>query len=161
MNHDRNWAWWIATVGGIGRVPRIPGTVGSLAGLALVWSLQRAAGDWGVTVAAAAVVPVTLLAVAASSALAAGRRERDPQIIVIDEVCGMLVAVAGLSLTATTAGLGFLFFRLFDIVKPFPISWIERRAPGGWGIVGDDLAAGVAANLCTRAVLAWFGGWGA
>jgi phosphatidylglycerophosphatase A len=161
MNHNRNWAWWVATVGGLGRAPLAPGTVGSLAGLALVWSLQRVGGDWGVAIAAVAAVVLILPAVAASSALTAGRCERDPQIIVIDEVCGMLVAVAGLSLTATTAGLGFLFFRLFDIVKPFPISWIERRLPGGWGIVGDDLAAGVAANLCTRAVLAWFGGWGA
>jgi len=146
----------VATVGGVGSVPRIPGTVGSLAGLALAGSLHYMAGPWA---AAAALLPLTLLAVAASATLAAGRGERDPQIVVIDEVCGMLVAVAGLSLTATTAGLGFLFFRLFDIVKPFPISWIERRLPGGWGIVGDDLAAGVAANLCTRAVLVWFGGW--
>jgi phosphatidylglycerophosphatase A len=140
----------------VGCVPRLPGTVGSLAGLALAGLIYYIAGPWGV---AAAIVPVTLLAVAASGALAAGRRERDPQVVVVDEVCGMLAAVAGLSLTAATAGLGLLFFRFFDIMKPFPISWIERRAPGGWGIVGDDLAAGLAANLCTRLVLEGAGRW--
>ncbi|MEW6325463.1 MAG: phosphatidylglycerophosphatase A [Nitrospirota bacterium] len=147
-------AWWIATVGGIGRVPIAPGTAGSAAGLALAWLLYSAWGAWAVMMV---ILPLTALGVAASSALTAGGGDKDPSIIVIDEVCGMLVAVAGLSFTGLTALGAFVLFRLFDIVKPFPLSWIERRLPGGWGVMGDDLAAGLAANLCVRAVSVWWG----
>ncbi len=148
---NQNWAWWVGTVGGLGKVPVMPGTAASAAGLALAGLLYYMAGPWAVV---AAIVVLTALGIAASSTLAANLSQRDPSIIVIDEVCGMLVAVAGLSMTGLSAVAAFLFFRLFDIVKPFPISWIERRAPGGWGIVGDDLAAGLAANLCVRALQA-------
>ena len=145
----------MATVGGIGRLPYMPGTAGSAAGLALAWFLYSL---WGPVAVAAAIVPLAALGIAASSTLAANLSQRDPSVIVIDEVCGMLVAVAGLSLTGLTALGAFLLFRLFDIAKPFPISWIERRLPGGWGVMGDDLAAGLAANLCLRAASGWLGG---
>jgi phosphatidylglycerophosphatase A len=154
---SRDWAWWVATVGGLGTVPVAPGTVGSVAGLFLAWLMNRILPSLGAVAGSAVtivvLVGVTIVGVVAASAVAAGGGERDPSMIVIDEVCGMLVTVTALPFTALTVGSGFLFFRLFDIMKPFPISWIERRWPGGWGIMGDDLAAGVAANLSVRLLL--------
>jgi phosphatidylglycerophosphatase A len=68
--------------------------------------------------------------------------QKDPRYIVIDEACGMMVALMGLPLNWMTLVAGFLLFRLFDIVKPFPIRRLERL-PGYWGILFDDLGAGL------------------
>ena len=76
---------------------------------------------------------------------------KDPGAIVIDEVVGMLVACLGLSLTPASAVILFILFRLFDILKPFPVGWLDRRLSGGVGIVADDVAAGILANLVYRA----------
>lgn len=76
---------------------------------------------------------------------------KDPGAIVIDEIAGMLIACAGIPLTAWTAVILFGLFRLFDILKPFPVGWLDRRLSGGVGIVADDLAAGLMANLVYRA----------
>jgi len=151
--NNRTWAWWVATVGGVGLTPLMPGTAGSAVGLLAAWGLETAAGLWGLV---AAVIICTPLGIAASAGVAAQLKQSDPSVVVIDEVCGMLMTLAGLPLTALTASAGFLFFRGFDIFKPFPIGWLERRWPGGWGIMADDLAAGLAANLCLRVLLIWW-----
>lgn len=150
---QNNWTWWFATVCGIGLIPVAPGTAGSAAGLAAIWGLERWMGYWGTVAALIICVP---LGVAAASRVAAGLKQADPQVVVIDEVCGMMVAVAALPLTPMTASAGFLLFRGFDILKPFPISWVERRWQGGWGVMADDLLAGLAANLCLRLLLVWW-----
>ncbi len=86
----------------------------------------------------------------------AGRLERlygtDPSAAVIDEVLGMALALAGAPIRASTLVLGFLFFRVFDVVKPPPVRALERL-PGGWGIMADDACAGVYAAILLRAVL--------
>jgi phosphatidylglycerophosphatase A len=82
---------------------------------------------------------------------------KDPGAIVIDEVAGMVVALLGLPFSVTTACWGFALFRLLDIAKPFPIGWLDRRLSGGLGIVADDVAAGVIANLILRLLLIWIG----
>jgi len=153
QDQNRDWVWWVATVAGVGCIPTLPGTAGSVVGLLAAWGLTVVAPFWGVI---AAVLIVTPAGLAASAALAGRLNRSDPSVVVIDEVCGMLVTLAALPLTPLTASAGFALFRAFDIVKPFPISWIERRWPGGWGIMGDDLAAGLAANLCLRVLLAWW-----
>ena len=71
---------------------------------------------------------------------------KDPQHVVVDEVAGMCLTMVGQPITAISLLAGFILFRLFDIVKPFPIRRIERL-PKGWGIVADDLAAGIYANV--------------
>ena len=133
-------ATWIATAGGLGYAP-IPGTVTSLPVALLVWALAPAT-TW--------LVPITL-AVTAVGIWAAGREEarlglHDPSSIVVDEVAGMLVAML-----AAPPGLGwalvlFVLFRVMDVWKPFPIHRLQDL-PGGWGIVVDDLLAGVYAGL--------------
>jgi phosphatidylglycerophosphatase A len=79
--------------------------------------------------------------------------EHDSGRIVIDEIAGMLVALAGLPRQARAVGLAFVLFRILDVVKPWPAGWIDRRLPGGAGVVLDDIVSGVYANLAARIVL--------
>jgi phosphatidylglycerophosphatase A len=108
---------------------------------------------------AAAALPV-VAAMTAGAIWVAGRSaalmgSKDPSAIVIDEVIGMIVTLLALPFTATTVVLGFILFRLLDIAKPFPIGWLDRRFSGGLGIVADDVAAGVVANMVLRVMLIW------
>ena len=79
--------------------------------------------------------------------------DRDARSIVIDEMAGFLVALLWLPLNPMTLCLGFVLFRVFDIVKPPPIRAIEKRWLGGWGVVMDDVVAGVFANATLRLLL--------
>jgi len=131
----------------------MPGTAGTAVGLLAAWGLEALAGPWSLAAALIICIP---LGVVAGSRVSEGLRRADPSVIVVDEVCGILVTLVALPLTPLTAVSGFLLFRLFDIFKPFPISWIQRHWHGGWGIMADDLAAGLAAHLCLRGLLAWW-----
>lgn len=79
--------------------------------------------------------------------------EKDCQKIVIDEIAGYLVTMAFIPFTGWAVAAGFVLFRLFDIWKPFPCRWIEKNLPRGWGVVGDDVMAGIYANLVLQVVL--------
>jgi phosphatidylglycerophosphatase A len=141
----------VATAFGSGYSPFAPGTAGSAVGLLLFWPM--AAWPWPWQVAAAAALFLV-------GSLAGGRVARhvglkDPGIVVVDEVVGQWVTLAALPFTPVTAALGFLLFRTMDIVKPWPARDLER-VPGGWGIMADDVAAGVYAHLALRvALLVW------
>ncbi len=141
-----------ATVGPFGFAPVAPGTAGSVAGLALFW-VVRATGSFWVEVAV--LVVVTALGVVAATAAETRYRRQDPGVIVIDEVAGLLVTLLAVPVGLGGAVLGFLAFRLFDIVKPFPVRQAERL-PGGWGVMADDLVAGFYAQGLLRLVL-WVG----
>lgn len=82
----------------------------------------------------------------------ADQHHPDPSEVVIDEVVGMMVTLAYLPWSFISIGLGFLLFRVFDIIKPPPARQLERL-PGGWGIVMDDVVAGIYANLALRLIL--------
>ncbi len=98
----------------------------------------------GPVVALAAAIVVTLVGIAVASRVAAITGEKDPQRVVIDEVAGMLVTLAPAPLVGWRAvAVGFVLFRVCDQFKPWPARQAERRLPGGWGIVLDDVAAGV------------------
>lgn len=77
-------------------------------------------------------------------------RRKDPSQVVIDEVVGYLVAMVGLPFSWATALVGFLLFRIMDILKPYPIRKIDQSMPGGWGIVLDDVLAGLYTHLLLR-----------
>jgi phosphatidylglycerophosphatase A len=132
-------AWAIATWFGCGLVPKAPGTMGSLGAIPLYLLLARE-GRIGVGVGA---VAVTGIGIWAASVVAREVGKKDPQIVVIDEVAGMLVTmlpareIAWPSIVA-----GFLLFRLFDVIKPWPVRRLEALH-GGWGIVLDDIGAGL------------------
>lgn len=145
----------IATCGGSGYFPIAPGTVGSAVGL-VVFVAVRSAGLLWLEVAA---IALTLGAGAWAATVAEQALDRkDPGPVVIDEVLGMLVTMLLVPLSLAAMAAGFLLFRLFDIIKPFPADRLER-APRGWGIMLDDLMAGVYANLVLQALLWFRPGW--
>ncbi len=132
-----------ATVAYCGRFPVAPGTVGSGAGL-IVYSLIRMSGSSFIELAV--VLALWMLGVWASTISGKYFETVDPSPVVIDEVVGMLVTLIFLPVGWLGVIVGFLFFRLFDIFKPFPISSLERL-PEGWGIMADDIAAGIYAHI--------------
>ncbi len=150
----------LATVGGLAEVLPAPGTtVGSPAGAALFWAAVAASGQ-PIAAALAGLLVLVPLALWSGGAEAARRAQSDPGPVVIDEVAGQWLALSVLMVgqprllsLGLVAG-SFALFRLFDIVKPWPISRLERL-PGGLGIVADDLAAGLAAGAVHLAALAW------
>lgn len=132
----------VATAGGIGRVPYAPGTVGSVIGLALCLPLLRL--GWPAHLAATAALCAVAIAVSARAAAELGRP--DPPEVIIDEVAGVWTAMLLLPSHWYDVCAVFLLFRLFDVVKPAPIPRLERL-PGGWGVVADDVAAGLLARV--------------
>ena len=88
-------------------------------------------------------------------------KAQDPGCIVIDEVAGMMMTLAGLPFDVLTVVSGFIVFRILDIVKPFPIRTAERHFSGGTGVVLDDVIAGIMGNVLLRAILTLFGSDGA
>lgn len=138
----------IATFGGIGRVPRVPGTAGSAAGLALAWALS-ADPVWQLAGCAA----VAALGFWSSGPAARSMGLKDPSSIVIDEVAGMMIGLLLLPVSWKLYAAGFLLFRFFDILKPWPVRELEKL-PGSWGIMLDDLAAGAITQLLLRGILA-------
>ena len=142
----------LATAGGAGYAPIASGTVGSLVAMPLVPWLARVR-DGSLPLAIAIGVGIAALAI-----WTAGRAEeifggKDHSRIVIDEVAGMTTAALFVPATWLAAGLVFLTFRIFDVLKPYPAGLIDRRGRGGFGVVGDDLVAGAYAGLVTRLIL--------
>ena len=149
MNFGDKAAVFLATGFYVGRIPLAPGTFGSLMGLPLCFLLA------GIRVPAALVAVLLIIVLATWIAGAAERilGRRDPGCIVIDEIAGMAVTMLGLPFNPTTAVMGFVMFRILDILKPFPIRILDKRLPGGAGIVADDVVAGVFANIFLRIFL--------
>jgi len=145
--------WVIATWFGCGYSPKAPGTVGSVAAILIAWPLSLIGfNNLGfLALSLAALYPA--IRAAGTVALEAGLK--DPQIVVIDEVLGQWLTLAGaLRFNWRTFLFALLLFRFFDILKPPPIRLIER-VPGGAGIVLDDMMAGACAALVLF-VLGWF-----
>jgi phosphatidylglycerophosphatase A len=136
----------IATWFGTGLAPIASGTWGSLATLPLGWVLGAYFGIGGL---AAGAVVVTVAGIWASSVIVERGRVRDPGLIVIDEVAGMLITLIGAPSTWWGYLLAFLLFRAADIVKPFPANWCDAHVHGGLGVMLDDLVAGVYAAAAT------------
>ena len=120
---------------GVGLFPKAPGTWGSLLGVFLVFLTRWSPGLYGA-------VFVFLIVWGALAYTKIKDPDPDPQYIVIDEVCGIFVTFMMIPMTWATAILGFVLFRIFDVFKPFPVRSLER-IPRYWGIMADDLGAGL------------------
>jgi len=139
----------LATVFGAGFFPVAPGTFTSLL-MALAYRYVFV-GFTPLSYAALA-GGIFFLGVWASHSYARALQKKDPRRVVIDEVVGQLVALAAAPAGWAWVAAGFLLFRLFDIIKPFPIRRLEGLR-GGWGIMADDLLAGVYAAIILQAWL--------
>lgn len=141
---------FIATCGYIGYAPIAPGTFGSAAGLAVFFAV-RASGSISVEL----LTIVVLFAVGIWSGTIAEHYFGgiDPGPIVLDEVVGMLITLALLPVNFTGAFVGFLVFRILDVVKPWPSARFEKL-PGGLGVMADDGMAAIYGNLVMRGLIA-------
>ena len=142
----------LATAGGAGYAPVASGTFGSLVALPLVPWIARTR-DGSLALGVGLVVGIVALAVWAAGRAEAVFDGKDHSRIVIDEVAGMATAALFAPPTWLAAGIVFVTFRLFDVVKPFPAGAIDRSGRGGFGVVGDDVVAGAYAGLVTWLVL--------
>jgi phosphatidylglycerophosphatase A len=145
-----------------GASPIAPGTAGSLLALAILWGVdtrfplaRHAAGLALATVFFFAVGVWAASRVEAQEIRRGGRK--DPSIITVDEMVGMGVSVLGWPASAARPWLfaAFLLFRVFDVVKPFPTARLQNLR-GGWGILADDVVAGIYANACVRILIGVF-----
>jgi phosphatidylglycerophosphatase A len=146
---SRPLAVLIAAAGGIGFIPFAPGTFGSIPGLVLALVLRAVAPWWAEGVA---VVLLFLLGVWAAKAAETWFGRIDPGPVVIDEVVGMLITTLFLPLSTLGWIVGFAVFRACDVIKPFPAGRAERL-PGGWGVMSDDVLAGVWGYAIMRGLL--------
>lgn len=133
----------IATGVYVGYLPPAPGTLGSLLGLLLLWPLKPGTVQVLVTLF---LIGVGIVVADQAARVIGGQ---DPPAIVIDEIAGIAVATLLLSPQVPERVVAFVIFRVFDVIKPFPARQAERL-PGGFGIVGDDLIAGLYTNLLVR-----------
>jgi phosphatidylglycerophosphatase A len=147
------WATLVATFFGIGRIKPGPGTWASVATV-IVWTLAswQIPAPYRIAATLIAAALITLVGIPAATRVSRGSGIKDPQFVVIDEVAGQLVALIGAPLMWKSFLAGLILFRVFDILKPFPIRQLERL-PEGTGIVVDDLGAGVYALIIMHLLL--------
>jgi len=139
------WAWTIASFFGVGLGKPGPGTWGSIVALIMwadyCWAVHPTPHTLLLALAVGIILSIALGVPAATIAARESGR-KDPQFVVIDEVAGQWIALLFNPFDWRHAFIPLILFRLFDIVKPFPIRRLENL-PGGWGIVFDDVAAGL------------------
>lgn len=151
-------AYLISTFGGLGRkVEKAPGTIGTLAAMPPGWVIGQCFDAWGLWLAA------LLVLVAGTAAVNRHCREtgaEDPGEVVIDEVCGIWITMACFPLNASGMIAALVLFRLFDILKPWPVCWADRSISGGFGVMADDVLAGIYPwALLSGIALLTPGGW--
>lgn len=149
-----NFMWrrphhWLAYSLGAGLFPWAPGTIGTLAAVPLYLLLRPLPLLWYL----GALLPMFLIGVWACGKTARELQAQDPSAIVWDEILGFLLAM-----TAAPPGwpwllAGFILFRGFDILKPWPIGTLDKRVKGGLGIMLDDIAAGAMAWVLLQAAV--------
>lgn len=147
----RQLALLLATWWGVGYVPRAPGTAGTIAAIPffLLLSLLPLYGYL------ACVLGIGLAACWAAGEAERIFQEQDSKRIVIDEAVGFFITMTALPPTWPYLIGGFCLFRCFDILKPPPIRLIERKVPGGYGVVLDDVLAGIYAQISLRIIVAF------
>jgi phosphatidylglycerophosphatase A len=138
-------AVWVAIVGGLGYVPIGPGSAGAAAGAVLVVALGwlPIATPWVSALVATAAVVVFVAGVRAATEAELYFGRKDPGAVVVDEVVGQMIALVAAPRPGVEGLVAaYLIFRAFDVIKPFPARRLEHL-PGGWGIMLDDVAAGL------------------
>ena len=137
---------WIATWFGCGLMRPAPGTWGSIGALPfgillLVWGSP-------IILALLCIILFPIGIWATREVLKGSQGDSDPKIVVVDEVVGQWIALIPAALSPISVVLAFALFRAFDVLKPWPVSYFDRKIPGAWGVMLDDVAAGILAALC-------------
>jgi len=132
---------FLATGAFIGFIPPFPGTLGALGGIILYYFTKGQGFYFQIFIS----LLVFLIGVYAASSYAKEKEDEDPDEVVIDEICGAYLSAIGKE-TLTELLLSFIIFRIIDIGKPFPLKKLEK-IKGGWGIMLDDVVAGLLTNL--------------
>jgi phosphatidylglycerophosphatase A len=143
MNYFSQFAKLIASFFYVGFIPLVPGTFGSLAAFAIYFPL-RYSNDWRIY--GACVIFVVAIGIWASHRAQQDSKIIDPSFVVIDEVAGQLITLFLIPFSWYAVVSGFLLFRILDILKPPPARKAEDL-PGGWGIMMDDVIAGIYGNI--------------
>ena len=144
----KNPATWIATWFGCGLMHPAPGTWGTLGALPLGLLLMVVGGKLALAIGLLIVIPLGLWSITKFETMTG---EHDSGIIVIDEVAGLWVVLAAATMEPFSILAAFILFRLFDILKPWPVSYFDRM-PGAKGVMLDDLMAGLYAALCLMGI---------
>jgi phosphatidylglycerophosphatase A len=139
---------------GSGLAPKAPGTAGTLIAVPLYLAMQ----DMSLELYAAITLAISLLGIWICSYSAKKLGVHDHPAIVIDEIAGFLITMFAAPAGWVWLVAGFVLFRFFDALKPWPISWMDKNLKGGLGIMLDDVAAGLAAATLMHAYLFFFGG---
>ena len=134
---------------GTGLVPKAPGTAGTLVAIPIVTAVSWLA----IPIQWAIVAGMFFVGCFVCQSVADALDDHDPSVIVWDEIVGFCVAMILVPISPMTIIVGFVLFRLFDIYKPWPISWSEKKFSGGFGIMIDDVLSGVATNLCLQVLI--------
>ncbi len=135
----RNPVHFLAFGLGTGASPYAPGTVGTLLGIPLVWLMSDLTMIWYLVITFALYVIGVWVCAKTSNDIGV----HDHSGIVIDEVVGYLITMILVPVNLWTIAIGFLLFRFFDIIKPWPIRWLDKHVDGGTGIMIDDVLAGL------------------
>lgn len=144
---------FIATGAYSGYLPKAPGTWGSVVGVLLWLGIRYLPSGFYFPIVAGVFLVGVIAAGAAEKIVDRG----DPGLVVIDEIVGQLIALAMIPAQPLWIILGFVFFRIFDILKPFPIGWLDGHIHGGLGIMLDDVIAGIYTLLILQLGLHFFG----
>jgi phosphatidylglycerophosphatase A len=143
----------VATVLGMGKAPFAPGTVATFfAGIPCF----LASGNFSLLFQLLVVIVVFVAGWYSSEKTERELKRTDPSEIVIDELCGFLVAMLGHPVSLASILTGFVFFRIFDIWKPWPLRAFEQKLGGGLAVMADDVGAGIYANIAGLIVLAFW-----
>ena len=130
----------LATWFGLGKFRYAPGSLGSLSALPLAWWLSNSYGSQ--TLISVSII-LFILGVWASETYAKNIGQADPGSVVIDEVAGQLFTLCFVTVDLWTLAAGFVLFRFFDMTKPWPINWIDKKVKSGFGIMLDDIIAAI------------------
>lgn len=147
-------ATWLATWFGLGLIPTAPGTWGSLGAIPVALALYLSTN---IAIYALGIVAITIIGYWAADNFEKSTQSHDSKLIVIDEVAGqwltLLPAFYFLGPEPLSITLAFILFRVFDIIKPWPISYIDKNVKGALGVMGDDIIAGLFAAIIITAII--------
>ncbi len=143
---------WLASWFGSGFISPAPGTWGTLGAIPFGIIIYALSGAYGLAIAT---IIITVIGLWAADKFDNAMNGHDSKMIVIDEVAGMWIALIPAALNPVLILIAFIAFRFFDILKPYPISYIDKKVKGASGVMGDDILAGIFASICVIGVEIW------